>query len=255
MTFLGVGDATDPSGGTTSVLYRGKQTVLVDCGPAIPSRVNRLLPDPDALDAVWITHQHADHCFGLPNLLLTFRVAQRKKPLAILGGPGMATALNFLIELGYPRAFSADKCFPIRFADLEPEHTLALGELRLATAPTQHNADCFAVRIDDGERRLCVSGDGKLTAATLSLYRQADLVAHECQTAVHRQNHHSCLDDLQPLVTVAEVHRVALVHYNWRERDAIAERARQLLGPRAFMPQAGDTVPLGAAMKPFQGDL
>ena len=246
VTFLGVGDATDPNGGTTSVLYRGQQTLLVDCGPAIPSRVMQLLRDPDTLDAVWITHQHADHCFGLPNLLLTLRVAKRKKPLDILGGPGTAAAMSFLVELGYPRAFTADKCFPIRFHDLAPERTWALGQLRLASAPTRHNTDCFAVRIDDGHSCLCVSGDGKPTEAALRLYQAADLVAHECQTAKHQTAHHSCVDDLQSLVAMADARRVALVHYNWRERDAITARAGELLGPRAFMPQAGDVAELRA---------
>ncbi len=244
LTFLGVGDATDPAGATTSVLFQGDRTLLVDCGPAIAFTAFRALAHPDALDAVWITHQHADHCFGLPSLLLMLRMAHRKKPLDVLGGPGSATALSALIELGYPRAFTADKCFPLQFTDIDPSQAMPWRGLTLATAQTQHNVSCHALRIDDGEYRVCISGDGKLTQATLELYREADLVVHECQYAERKQLNHSRIADLEGLFAQAKIRRLALVHCNAHERHAIAARAQTLFGARALMPQAGDTLRL-----------
>jgi ribonuclease Z len=240
LTFLGVGDATDPAGATTSVLYQGERTLLVDCGPAIASTAIRALADPDALDAVWITHQHADHCFGLPTLLLTLRLSNRKKPLDVLGGPGSAAAMSSLIELGYPGAFAADRCYPIRFTEVSPDRVMDWHGLQLATAQTQHSLPCYALRIDDGQHRVCISGDGKVTEATLGLYRDADLVVHECQFAERERWDHSRVADLPVLFTEARTRQLALVHSSIRERQAIADKAQTLLGSRAFMPETGD---------------
>lgn len=51
----------------TSFVYRGSQTVLVDCGPDIRSQMRQSgLEQPDF---VLITHEHGDHYLGLDDLL------------------------------------------------------------------------------------------------------------------------------------------------------------------------------------------
>src|SRR5512142_432107 len=109
-------------GGTTSVLYEGEQAWLIDCGPAIANVAYRALGDANALDAIWISHQHADHCFGLPTLLLMLRLARRSKALTIFGGPGLASIVRDVLELGYPGAFRPNKCFPIHVREIRPDH-------------------------------------------------------------------------------------------------------------------------------------
>jgi ribonuclease Z len=245
LTFLGVGDAVHPSGGTTSLLYRGSQTWLMDCGPAIASLVFRSLRHPNELDAIWVSHQHADHCFGIPTLLLMLRLARRTKPLDLLSGPGMASILRDLLETGYPGAFRPSKCFAIRFKEVRPEQPLALSGLKLSSARTQHTVACHALRIEDRGHSFCFSGDGKVSNASLDLYRSADLVVHECQFAETANTNHCHLADLEPLVTAANVRQLALVHCNSHERAAIVERSRGLFGTRVFVPEAGDTFQLG----------
>ncbi len=247
LIFLGVGDAVHPTGGTTSLLYQGTQTWLIDCGPAIANLAFRALGHPDSLDAIWISHQHADHCFGLPTLLLMLRLARRTKPLDVLGGPGSAATLRGLLELGYPGAFRAGKCFPIHFRDVCPERTIRCGSIELSAARTQHGVPCHAMRLDDLGRAICFSGDGKVSNATVDLYRDADLVVHECQFAETANTNHCRVGDLEPLIATANVRQLALVHCGTQERAAIAERARALFGARAFIPEAGDALELDRA--------
>lgn len=246
LTFLGVGDAVHPMGGTTSLLYRGSQIWLIDCGPAIASVALRALAHPDELDAIWVSHQHADHCFGVPTLLLMLRLARRKKPLDLLSGPGGVSVIRNLLETAYPGAFRASKCYSINFKEVRPEQSLVTNGLKLSTARTQHSVACHALRIEDRGHSLCFSGDGKVSPASLELYRKADLVVHECQFAETANTNHCRLADLEPLVGATNVRRLALVHCSSHERAAIAERARGLFGDRAFLPEAGETVQLGA---------
>lgn len=59
----------------TSFLVRGKETILVDCGPDIRDQMTRHnLQRPDA---VLITHEHGDHYLGLDDLLAFRRSVPR----------------------------------------------------------------------------------------------------------------------------------------------------------------------------------
>jgi ribonuclease BN (tRNA processing enzyme) len=245
LTFLGVGDAVHPTGGSTSLLYQGAQTWLIDCGPAIANIAFRALGDPNALDAIWVSHQHADHCFGLPTLLLMLRLARRSKSLNVFGGPGAVAIVRDLLELGYPGAFRANKCFPIHFREIRPDQTFDAHGLRVTTARTHHSVACYALRIDEADHAFCFSGDGHASPASLELYRDANLVVHECQSAETANANHCRVADLEALFAIANVSQVALVHCSKRERSAIAERSRVLYGKRAFVPEAGDSLQIG----------
>ncbi|NUN15843.1 MAG: ribonuclease Z, partial [Myxococcales bacterium] len=120
LTFIGTGEAFDPELPNTSVLYTGSKNILVDCGFSVPHAFWRITHDPNLLDAIYITHIHADHTFGLPALLLWMRIAGRTRPLRIFGGSGVGTWLSRLLALAYPGAYEPNKCFPIEPVPIRP---------------------------------------------------------------------------------------------------------------------------------------
>lgn len=256
LIFVGTGEALDPALANTSLLLRGPKTLLLDCGYAVPHAFWRICQDVDALDGVWISHGHADHCFGLPALLLWMRLGGRERPLTILGGPGSKARIEQVLELGYPGSFAAHKCYALDFVELDGQAEVAhgWGPLELRVAASRHSIPNYALRVEaPGLRSFVYSGDGSPTAATRALIRGAELLVHECffpaappGTAPAK---HGDLDELLALAEASPgLETLALVHFAAEAkaelRDRVAALAGSSLGFEILAPRPGDRLSL-----------
>lgn len=122
VTFLGTGGSV-PSArrSTASVLVaRGGERLLFDCGEGTQRQMQRSLGLVQA-DEIYLTHFHADHILGLPGLLKTYDLTDRRVPLKIYGPPGLTELFQVfspligrlgyaldLVELGPGEAVSHD---------------------------------------------------------------------------------------------------------------------------------------------------
>ena len=103
LTILGAGEAFDPNIPNTSLLYEGAKNVLLDCGFAAAQAYWRRGFDQNYLDAIFLTHHHADHTFGLPAVLLVMQLApqNRTKPLTIIGTPNTKDYVTRMMDIAY----------------------------------------------------------------------------------------------------------------------------------------------------------
>ncbi len=179
VTLLGTGEACDPERGNTSLLVETQDSViLVDCGFTVPHCFFRLRSPADRLDAVWISHFHGDHCFGLPLLLLQLRETGRRRPLLIAGPAGLAERLPAMMEMAYSGVMERLH-FAVRIHEVEAGRQFDLAGCTAAAAATRHSSVNLALRLQAGDTSLFYSGDGRATGSTGNLARGCTLVFHE----------------------------------------------------------------------------
>jgi ribonuclease Z len=252
LVFVGTGEALDPALPNTSLLLKGPRTLLLDCGYAVPHAFWRLCRDVELLDGIWLSHGHADHCFGLPALLMWMRLGGRRRPLSLLGGPGSAARLAQVLELGYPGSFAAHKCYAIDFVELEPGEPAHFGPLELRVARSAHSVANYALRVEaPGQRSLMYSGDGAVTEGTRALARGVSILVHECFfPAPPSEPKHGDVEGCVELATQAGVETLALLHFAAEAKRAIRERAAALTRERTelelLLPAPGDSLTLTA---------
>jgi ribonuclease Z len=164
VVFLGVGEACDERLPNTSLwiqtqVDKQRKSVLLDCGFTVPSLYWQKTSNPEDLDALWISHFHGDHFFGVPALLLRFWEMKRTKPLVIVGQSGVESILRQAMELAYP-GFIKKLAYPIEFNEMEPGQRVRAVGLEWRTAQSNHGQKNLAVRIEDGQHSVFYGGDG-----------------------------------------------------------------------------------------------
>lgn len=174
---LGVGAAYGrPDEAQSSYLIRaGDRCVCLDLGAGALNRMCGVLP-PERLDAVFITHLHADHMADL----LSLRVYMAWGPgsgskLRVFGPAGLRERLvSFTDETGWDDG--------LVFHELAPKRgEVDLGGglvLRLAEVP--HTSPTFAVRADWRDSSICYGADCAPNDALPELARDCDLLVVEC---------------------------------------------------------------------------
>ncbi len=118
ITILGTGSAKPdtkrfPSAHALNVHER---FYLLDCGEGTQTQLMRCGISPLKLDAVFITHTHGDHVFGLYGLLSTLNFLDRRAPLHVFGPHHLGAVIDsfrtlFSPETGYEIVFlPVDTC-------------------------------------------------------------------------------------------------------------------------------------------------
>jgi ribonuclease BN (tRNA processing enzyme) len=152
-------------------------SLLVDCGPGVLRRLAQVGVGPDALDAVYLTHFHPDHCADVAALLFALRnrAYRYRRPLRVCAAVGLGEWLEHLYAAWPWLRPRADE-YPLLLQELEPgEHHC--GPFRIGTYPVVHTAQSLAyrVRLADEPGTVALSGDADAGLGLVEAARDADL--------------------------------------------------------------------------------
>ena len=100
VTILGSNSAIRASGRFPSaqVLNIQEQLFLIDCGEAAQIRLADCKIKRNKINQIFISHLHGDHIFGLPGLLNSFALNNRKAPLEIFAPNGLERMMDVIFE-------------------------------------------------------------------------------------------------------------------------------------------------------------
>jgi ribonuclease Z len=87
---------TAARGTAATLISRGGERWLVDCGEGTQRQLLRSGLGLVDLDLLLLTHLHGDHYLGLPGLLKTYGLRGRERPLRIVGPRGLVRLLQIL---------------------------------------------------------------------------------------------------------------------------------------------------------------
>ncbi len=145
LTLLGVyGPFPAPNGGCSSYLVEdGDTRILLDCGSGALSRLRAMYPDTLALNAIVLSHMHADHAGEIDLFRYLLEFGQLKAPLSVFSPETE--------RLRYP-VFD-----PVQTHD---GMSVQIGSLTLRFFAMQHAVPTMGVRITDTEgRSMFYTGD------------------------------------------------------------------------------------------------
>jgi ribonuclease BN (tRNA processing enzyme) len=182
LLFLGSGSGFANGGRYySSFLLNGRY--LFDAGPIACVHLKRAGIPPGDVDAIFISHFHADHFFGLPLLLLEYvEAAPRTRDLTIVGPPGIEQRLRALLEIGLPGMALREWPFRVQYQEARDGVDGEAAGLRYTSRRVKHSEhlECFGYRVEPGGRALAYSGDSGLCDALVTLGEGADVFVLEC---------------------------------------------------------------------------
>jgi ribonuclease BN (tRNA processing enzyme) len=179
LTILGRSPATpNPGEACAGYLVEGDGSrVLVDIGPGV---VAQLLQrhHPDELDAIVVSHMHADHMLDLVTLRYVYpwRTRPREERLRVILPPGSADQMLDLAKgVGNARHFEDS----FRLSEHDGSAPVAFGGLSLTPIETQHYIPCWGFRIESDGKRLAYTADTAPCGGLVDLADGPDLLLSE----------------------------------------------------------------------------
>jgi ribonuclease BN (tRNA processing enzyme) len=138
--------------------------------------------EPNAVDAILVTHLHGDHFGGIPFLILDAQhVSKRTRPLLIAGPPGMKRAVTGAMEVMFPGSSQVQQRFCIDIVELIPERPQAFTAGVVIAYEVEHPPGevRLALRTECDGKVIAYSGDTGWTPSLVPAARGADLFIAE----------------------------------------------------------------------------
>ena len=241
---------------------------LIDCGEGTQQRIRQEHLSFVKIEAIFISHIHGDHCFGLFGILSTMSLYHRVAPLHIYGPGNLGPILNF-----YRSYFGADLSYEIIFHDLGAgaasflyspkrgfvEESAAPGNgeclLRISAFLLNHKIECYGFRFDEivgprsnpwKPRSYAYVSDTAPFEGLAENVKGVDILYHEATYPAGmedkaQQYFHSTTLQAAACAREAGVGKLVIGHYSSRVKDiaVLGEECREIF-PESYTVNDGD---------------
>jgi ribonuclease BN (tRNA processing enzyme) len=247
----------NPGQGCSSYLIQSATaSIVVDCGPDTLLELRRHV-DFRSVDAILISHCHADHILDL----VAYRYGLRYGPQQLVRNiplwlpPGDNERLTMLANAfdgqGEPHDSFWDDVFSR--AEYDPNRTLQIGDIAISFGATQHFIACYAMRFENPEGSvIAYSADTGNIEPLLPFFDRADLAIVEATLESYNgvpleQRGHLIPEDAGRLAALSGATRLMLTHL-WSERrdEEVIRAARRHFSGEIMIAKPGLRCDVGA---------
>ena len=195
--------------------------ILLDLGNGALGQLHRYV-DPLAVDAVFVSHLHADHCLDLCGyyVMRKYHPTGPQPPIPVWGPDGTAERMARAYDLPEDPGMTEEFAFREHGAPVE------LGPFRIEAREVVHPVLAFALKVTADGRTLVYSGDTGPCAALDEAAAGADLLLAEASFQTGDDNPpdlHLTGADCGRTATAAGVGRLVLTHIPPWHDPAVAE--------------------------------
>jgi ribonuclease BN (tRNA processing enzyme) len=193
LTVLGKSPSWQDAGGACSgyLIEDGDTAVLLDCGNGVFAKLREKIDYVD-VDAVVISHLHADHFLDLVPYAYALTYAPRQQPVPVDRWPGTdcpacpvlhappgAKELFRRVVGAWGNEDLIENAFELR--EYDPKETIQIGPIQISFQPVPHFTETFAMSIssDNGSGRIVYGADTSPTDALAAFAKDADLMLVE----------------------------------------------------------------------------
>lgn len=148
--------------------------ILLDMGSGSAGALQRYAAL-ETIDAVVLSHLHADHCLDACAFVVWHRYSERSRGLVPLYGPS-GTRERLTAAYEQPESDLGDV---FDFRTVPPDLPVVIGGVRLHFARTNHPVETYAVRVEAGPAALTYSADSGVCDALVELARGSDVLLCE----------------------------------------------------------------------------
>ena len=176
-------------------------SVLIDCGQTTLAGCSALGVSRNEIDAIVISHFHADHFGGVPSFLLASLDFEdrRRRPLVIAGPKGVEERVRAAARANGHALDAHRYGFPLRFEELRAGGAgQRIGPVNVELFEVNHTPDAcpHGMLIDDGTRRVAYTGDTGWFDALPRRVAGADLLLCDCTHVRPEYPYHLSLAEL-----------------------------------------------------------
>lgn len=125
---------------TSQLLNVNESFYLIDCGEGTQIQLRRNKLKFQRIEAIFISHLHGDHYFGLIGLLTTMHLLKRQKPLTIVAPAALKNILQLQLQTANTRLD-----YPIEFIDIVFESGCQIfmdSKIEVKILKLNHRIDC-----------------------------------------------------------------------------------------------------------------
>ena len=148
VVFLGTAGSmpTARRGPSATLIRRGGERLLVDCGEGTQRQLLRSDIGLVDLEEIFLTHFHADHFLGLPGMLKTFALRGREVPLTVYGPRGLRQLYESLGRV------IGRLTYEVGTVELAADASLPRDGYVLRTFAARHGRDAIGYALVEDER-------------------------------------------------------------------------------------------------------